>query len=330
MNGQTLPKTKCEALELEKQHVHQVYDDIAKHFSGTRYSGTRYKPWPKVVDFIMSQLPLSLLLDVRCGNGKCLGVSKEIFEIGSDYSSNLANICRGRSFETCVTDVTCLPFRNNAFDILLCIAVIHHMATEERRLKAVSEIVRILRTGGRALVYVWAMEQELDKTQSKYINSKRQKKATEGKTDDHTNDGENVSKTIPKNAEFSNAFEVSQSQSCSSQSTNNWDLIHKSGQASGKQETSSHPPSSESLPVHVNRTQLLKQDMLVPWQLKTKSKGQLGNDADKERNTFHRYYHVFKQGELESLCQKVPDCFVNESYYDQGNWCVVLEKKSTA
>lgn len=52
------------------------------------------------------------------------------FQIGSDYSSNLANICRSRGFETCVADVTCLPFRSNSFDIVLCIAVIHHMATQ--------------------------------------------------------------------------------------------------------------------------------------------------------------------------------------------------------
>ena len=54
----------------------KVYEDIADHFSGTRY-----KPWPRVVEFVMEQPPFSLLADVGCGNGKCLGANKELFEV---------------------------------------------------------------------------------------------------------------------------------------------------------------------------------------------------------------------------------------------------------
>ena len=39
-----------------------------------------------------------------------------------------------------------------------------------------------------------------------------------------------------------------------------------------------------------------------------------------------RYYHVFEEGELEELVKKVEDLVVVESYYDQGNWCSVLER----
>lgn len=56
--------------------ITKVYEDIAEHFSGTRY-----KAWPKVVDFLMEQPPLSLMADVGCGNGKCLGVAKQLFEV---------------------------------------------------------------------------------------------------------------------------------------------------------------------------------------------------------------------------------------------------------
>lgn len=41
---------------------------------------------------------------------------------------------------------------------------------------------------------------------------------------------------------------------------------------------------------------------------------------------FHRYYHVFQQGELEQLCELVAGVKVVNSYHDQGNWCVILEK----
>lgn len=43
--------------------------------------------------------------------------------------------------------------------------------------------------------------------------------------------------------------------------------------------------------------------------------------------TYHRYYHVFKQGELDQLIEKyVESLHVVSSYYDQASWCVVAEK----
>ena len=43
---------------------------------------------------------------------------------------------------------------------MLCIAVLHHISTLERRLAMLAELARVLRCGGRALVTVWASEQE--------------------------------------------------------------------------------------------------------------------------------------------------------------------------
>ncbi|XP_030836712.1 alkylated DNA repair protein alkB homolog 8 isoform X2 [Strongylocentrotus purpuratus] len=67
------PKSDEEAAKLEAQQVHVVYNNIAQNFSGTRY-----KPWPKVVDFLNGLEPGSLVLDVGCGNGKYLGVNKNL------------------------------------------------------------------------------------------------------------------------------------------------------------------------------------------------------------------------------------------------------------
>jgi alkylated DNA repair protein alkB family protein 8 len=43
---------------------------------------------------------------------------------------------------------------------VLCIAVLHHISTVERRITMLSELARTLRCGGRALVTVWASQQE--------------------------------------------------------------------------------------------------------------------------------------------------------------------------
>ena len=66
--------------------------------------------------------------------------------------------CRG--FDLLMGDVLALPFQSGAFDAVLCIAVLHHISSEARRIVCLREIVRVLREGGLALVTVWAQEQE--------------------------------------------------------------------------------------------------------------------------------------------------------------------------
>ena len=61
------------ATDMEKQHVYEVYEKIAPHFSNTRY-----KPWPMIVEFLNSLPDGSLVADVGCGNGKYLGMNPKI------------------------------------------------------------------------------------------------------------------------------------------------------------------------------------------------------------------------------------------------------------
>ena len=42
-----------------------------------------------------------------------------------------------------------LPYKDDSFDAVLSIAVIHHIATTERRVRALRELARVLRVGGR-------------------------------------------------------------------------------------------------------------------------------------------------------------------------------------
>ncbi|KAI8391170.1 S-adenosyl-L-methionine-dependent methyltransferase [Radiomyces spectabilis] len=138
----------------EQQNVHEVYEAIASHFSDTRY-----KPWPVVENFLHGLAPGSLGADVGCGNGKYIGVNRNAVILGSDRSSNLIKIVRDRGFEGMVADGLDLPYRSHLFDFAISIAVIHHFSTPERRLEALKELVRIVRPGGRILVFVWALEQ---------------------------------------------------------------------------------------------------------------------------------------------------------------------------
>ena len=43
--------------------------------------------------------------------------------------------------------------------------------------------------------------------------------------------------------------------------------------------------------------------------------------------THHRYYHVFREGELDSLINHhVASLHIVQSYYERASWCVVCEK----
>eukprot|EP00163_Fabomonas_tropica_P011622 TRINITY_DN223_c0_g1_i1.p1 TRINITY_DN223_c0_g1~~TRINITY_DN223_c0_g1_i1.p1 ORF type:complete len:193 (+),score=45.04 TRINITY_DN223_c0_g1_i1:657-1235(+) len=99
-------------------------------------------------------------VDIGCGNGKYLGVNKDIAIIGSDRSFGLINIAAERGFNVFVSDGLRTPCRDACADVVMFIAVIHHFSTEERRQEAFREAFRLLRPGGQCLAYVWAREQE--------------------------------------------------------------------------------------------------------------------------------------------------------------------------
>ena len=57
-----------------------------------------------------------------------------------------------------VADITNIPIRSCVLDYAISIAVVHHLSTEERRIQAIGEMLRIVKKQGEILVYVWAFE----------------------------------------------------------------------------------------------------------------------------------------------------------------------------
>jgi ubiquinone/menaquinone biosynthesis C-methylase UbiE len=81
----------------------------------------------------LSQLPAgSFVFDIGCGNGKYLGVNKEIYMVGTDRSMGLLEIAQEKSdgYELFAADCLNLPLRSDLCDAFLCIAVIHHFSKE--------------------------------------------------------------------------------------------------------------------------------------------------------------------------------------------------------
>ena len=234
--------------------------------------------------------------------------AKTTVQLGCDYSSGLLSICRQRGFEAIRCDCLKLPFKDNIVDGCICIAVIHHLSTHERRRSAIKEISRVLKPsfepslGGRskALIYAWAKEQQKDCIPSSYLKQRRGCHNSSGTTNSISTNLTTISKPELEN------------------------------------EAARFPLH---LPVHKNRTNFEHSDLLVPWKTtpavvenrieENSGMGAVGQDEVETKNssqTFHRFYHVFEEGELERLILSVPCLHIERSYYDQGNWCVVFSK----
>ena len=176
---------------------------------------------------------------------------------------------------------------------------------QDRRVRAVSEMVRVVRPGGKALISVWALEQEHKKQPSNYLKK---------------------SEIRNKQTTVTDPQEVSCSE-CLSGTVE-----------SGDPEICTFQQEDKSLAVHVNRTQFNTQDLLVPWHKKNKVNRCLKKETGKsdsasagatvtsDEPVYHRFYHVFKEGELKELIEHVPNTCVIDVYYDKGNWCVIFEK----
>ncbi|XP_026049074.1 putative tRNA methyltransferase 9B [Astatotilapia calliptera] len=152
------------ASQLERDHVHNVYDKIAPYFNDSRY-----KAWPKVRQFLLELQPGSIVADIGCGNGKYLHINKDVFKLGCDVCRPLVDFAWSQGHEVQMCDGLHLPYRDSCFDAMLSIAVIHHLSTKERRIRAIKEMARTLRVGGRIMIYVWAMEQKRRKFEKQDI-----------------------------------------------------------------------------------------------------------------------------------------------------------------
>ena len=142
-------------MSIEEMYVKNVYNTIASEFDTTRY-----RPWTCVEEFLDTIPKGSIIGDIGCGNGKNMLYRKDCLNYGCDFSESLVNICLQKNLNVICGDILNIPYKNDSFDYTICIAVIHHLSTVEKRKKAIEELERVTKKGGKILVLVWAFEQE--------------------------------------------------------------------------------------------------------------------------------------------------------------------------
>jgi tRNA (uracil-5-)-methyltransferase TRM9 len=99
-----------------------------------------------------------------------MAVNNDVFIIGSDRSESLVKIASSKQpHDVAVSDILSLCHQSNRFDFAICIAVVHHLSTRERRIESIHAVLSVLRSSGveatgsrtgTALIYVWALEQK--------------------------------------------------------------------------------------------------------------------------------------------------------------------------
>ncbi len=148
-------------LSVEHTNVYQTYQTISN-----RFDITRAYVWPCVRNFLDSLPSGSRLLEIGCGNGKNLLYRSDLHSIGIDFVPNFVEMCAKRGINVVQANALHLPFMDESFDAVISIAVFHHLFTEERRRKALTEMNRVLKTDGKGFLMCWAYEQEYNGTKS--------------------------------------------------------------------------------------------------------------------------------------------------------------------
>ncbi|CBZ56080.1 conserved hypothetical protein [Neospora caninum Liverpool] len=277
--------------ELEREFVGAVYDRIAKHFSHTRY-----KPWPKVRAFLEDLPRYSLVVDVGCGNGKYL---------------------------------QCVPCGQGIADAVISIAVAHHLASEERRLRAIEELRRIARPGGLILITVWAERQEEGSIGAREFRGKDvfvpwhlQKALETRKPESEANERRQPGPVLTASKSNGPALPTCglAEESLAHAATSSPEKVTRERMDvrgdKGHGEIAGTAPPGDGVTGCCDRGEKKEG--------RSRQREDKGNDE--AVTTVLRYYHVFSREELLSLCARVPGIEVVECYFDSNNWGVILRK----
>ena len=157
------------AENFEQIYVHDIYENIAKQFDNTRVN--IWQQTKIIFDDLCSESNKDKkIIDVGCGNGRNMNYligqgCTQVF--GCDTCKHFVDICKEKNLSVVEGNILNIPYSDNSFDMCFSIAVIHHLSTKERRLKAIQELIRIVQVNGKILIQVWAKEQHFSKV--KYI-----------------------------------------------------------------------------------------------------------------------------------------------------------------
>lgn len=151
---------KSEKTQKILEQTKEIYNAIAPDFSDTRG-----KWWQGFGGFNQYVEPSDKVLDLGCGNGRMAEIfaDSQIEYLGVDNSEELIKIAKQRFADKSwirfgVADALTIDYQDQ-FDLVLMMAVLHHVPTKELRLRALKNVYNSLKPGGRLVISNWNLWQ---------------------------------------------------------------------------------------------------------------------------------------------------------------------------
>lgn len=146
------------------RNIMRLYDIIAKEFSATRS-----RPWNYIIEYARKIRPQSIVADLGCGSGRHTLPYAQMghYVIALDISRKMLKITKSKLLKNGIfynvdiiqASITHLPLRQNTFNLVMCIATLHHIPTRIDRILALNEMYKILKDNSLLIVSVWNLLQ---------------------------------------------------------------------------------------------------------------------------------------------------------------------------
>ncbi|MBI2910177.1 MAG: class I SAM-dependent methyltransferase [Chloroflexi bacterium] len=133
------------------------FDDIAEQYDQSLPGHVARHYLEKRVRFVSKLLRGGCVLDIGCGTGALAHRLREAgYEVaGLDPSRGMLTVMAKRDAALVSVQGAAqeLPFKSGSFDLVLCVAVLHHIADMAKVADTISEMVRVTKVGGKVIVW---------------------------------------------------------------------------------------------------------------------------------------------------------------------------------
>ena len=135
------------------------YNAIAEKFSRARKN-----IWPEFNFLFEGVKEKERVLDLGCGNGRFYEKLRNTDYTGIDSSQKLIEIAKKNypNVDFKVASAFDIPFKNEEFDRIYCLAVLHHIP-QKYHSRFLEETKRVLKNGGFLILTVWNLSERKNK-----------------------------------------------------------------------------------------------------------------------------------------------------------------------
>lgn len=151
------------------QNQQQVWNSIAKDWNKFKTTTD-----PKVEKFMKKSK--GNLLDLGCGSGRNFNSNTKATIYGIDFSQEMIKYAAKRAKKLGIKSnllihdiITKLPYKNNFFSNVICIATLHCIEGKNNRIRILKELKRVLKPNVKLLIKVW------NKNNRKFKNKGKEK-----------------------------------------------------------------------------------------------------------------------------------------------------------